>query len=119
MPRATNAQLPTGTVTFLFTDIEGSTRLLTQMGDRYTEVLAGHAEIMRSAIINNGGTEVATEGDSFFAAFSSATEALAAAATAQRTLAASRWPEGRRSGYAWACTPARGGSVATTTWGWT
>jgi predicted ATPase/class 3 adenylate cyclase len=94
MPPATNAQLPTGTVTFLFTDIEGSTRLLTQMGDRYAEVLASHAEIMRSAIINNGGTEVATEGDSFFAAFSSATEALAAAATAQRTLAASRWPEG-------------------------
>jgi predicted ATPase/class 3 adenylate cyclase len=94
MPRATNAQLPTGTVTFLFTDIEGSTRLLTQMGDRYAEVLASHAEIMRSAIINNGGTEVATEGDSFFAAFSSATEALAAAATAQRTLAASQWPEG-------------------------
>ena len=94
MPPATNAQLPTGTVTFLFTDIEGSTRLLTQMGDGYAAVLARHAEIIRSAIVDHAGTEVDTEGDSFFAAFSSATEALAAATAAQRALATAQWPEG-------------------------
>jgi predicted ATPase/class 3 adenylate cyclase len=94
MPPAPNARLPTGTVTFLFTDIEGSTRLLTLVGEGYTELLARHAEIVRSAILNNGGTEVTTEGDSFFAAFSSATEAIAAAATAQRALATAPWPEG-------------------------
>jgi predicted ATPase/class 3 adenylate cyclase len=81
-------------VTFLFTDIEGSTRLLTQMGDGYSEVLARHSEIIRSGIVDHAGTEVATEGDSFFAAFSSATEALAAATAAQRALATAEWPQG-------------------------
>jgi class 3 adenylate cyclase len=81
-------------VTFLFTDIEGSTRILTLMGEGYAELLARHAEIMRSAIVDHSGTEVDTEGDSFFAAFSSATDGLAAAAEAQRALAAARWPEG-------------------------
>jgi predicted ATPase/class 3 adenylate cyclase len=94
MPSAADTSLPTGTVTFLFTDIEGSTRILTLMGEGYAELLARHAEIMRSAIVDHSGTEVATEGDSFFAAFSSATDGLAAAAEAQRALAAARWPEG-------------------------
>jgi class 3 adenylate cyclase len=61
--------LPTGTVTFLFTDIEGSTRLLRALGERYAEVLDGHHRLVREAIAGGGGTEVGTEGDSFFAAF--------------------------------------------------
>jgi predicted ATPase/class 3 adenylate cyclase len=91
---STRKALPTGTVTFLFTDIEGSTRILTLMADGYADLLDRHSQIMRSAIRENGGTEVTTEGDSFFAAFPSATDALAAAASAQRALAAARWPEG-------------------------
>lgn len=94
MPPAINAQLPTGTVTFLFTDIEGSTRILTLMGDRYAGLLARHAEIMRSAISGHGGAEVDTQGDSFFAAFQSAIDAVNAAVAAQRGLAATEWPEG-------------------------
>jgi len=93
--RASNRKaLPTGTVTFLFTDIEGSTRILTLMADAYTDLLDRHSQIMRSSIRENGGTEVTTEGDSFFAAFPSATNAVAAAVSAQRALAAAPWPEG-------------------------
>jgi predicted ATPase/class 3 adenylate cyclase len=94
MAAATDAQLPAGTVTFLFTDIEGSTRILTQMGDRYAGLLAAHADIMRSAIVSHGGAEVDTQGDSFFVAFPSAVEAVGAAATAQRAFAEAEWPEG-------------------------
>jgi predicted ATPase/class 3 adenylate cyclase len=94
MPPPIEAQLPTGTVTFLFTDIEGSTRILTLMGDRYAGLLARHAEIMRSAISSHGGAEVDTQGDSFFAAFPSAIDALGAAVAAQRGLAATQWPQG-------------------------
>jgi predicted ATPase/class 3 adenylate cyclase len=86
--------LPTGTVTFLFTDIEGSTRLLQRLGDRYREVVAPHGRILRQAIARGGGSEVGTEGDSFFAVFPSAGGALAAAVHAQRALAAQPWPEG-------------------------
>ena len=64
-------RLPTGTVTFLFTDIEGSTRLLQELGDRYGAVRDEHAAILRRAIRDGGGVEVSTEGDSFFAAFAS------------------------------------------------
>lgn len=78
--------LPTGTVTFLFTDIEGSTRLLQSLGDVYPAVLEGHARRMRRAIRENGGTEVSTEGDAFFAVFPSPTAAVAAAVAAQRSL---------------------------------
>jgi class 3 adenylate cyclase len=63
--------LPTGTVTFLFTDIEGSTRLLQDLGDRYGVVRNEHAAILRRAIRDGGSVEVSTEGDSFFAAFAS------------------------------------------------
>ena len=86
--------LPTGTVTFLFTDIEGSTRLLTALGDRYLEALERHNAILRSAIAGHVGCEVEREGDSFFAVFPSAVEAVAAAADAQRGLAAEPWAEG-------------------------
>jgi predicted ATPase/class 3 adenylate cyclase len=86
--------LPIGTVTFLFTDIEGSTRLLRQLGDRYREVVDGHGRILRQAIARGGGSEVGTEGDSFFAVFPSPGGALAAAVHAQRALAAQPWPNG-------------------------
>jgi class 3 adenylate cyclase len=76
--------LPTGTVTFLFTDIEGSTRLLQDLGDRYGEVRDAHAAILRRAIRDGHGVEVSTEGDSFFAAFASPAAAVRAAVAAQR-----------------------------------
>ncbi|HJV04499.1 MAG TPA: tetratricopeptide repeat protein [Actinomycetota bacterium] len=87
-------QLPTGTVTFLFTDIEGSTLLLRELGDRYAEVLEDHAEIVRGALEPEGGVEIGTEGDSFFAAFASPAAAVRAVIEAQRALAAHDWPEG-------------------------
>lgn len=86
--------LPTGTVTLLLTDIEGSTRLLHGVGDGYAEVLAAHREILRQAFEVNEGSEVDTQGDAFFVAFPGAPQALAAAVAAQRGLAAHRWPEG-------------------------
>jgi predicted ATPase/class 3 adenylate cyclase len=80
--------LPTGTVTFLFTDVEGSTRLLDELGaDRYTDVLAEHRRGLRKAFLAHGGVEVDTQGDAFFVAFASAPEALAAAGDAQAALA--------------------------------
>jgi predicted ATPase/class 3 adenylate cyclase len=84
--------LPTGTVTFLFTDIEGSTRLLETLGDGYTPVLERHHELLREAIAAGEGTEVSTEGDAFFAVFPSAPRAVAAATAAQRALAVEPWP---------------------------
>jgi predicted ATPase/class 3 adenylate cyclase len=78
--------LPTGTVTFLFTDIEGSTRLLHELGDRYSEVLADHRRAIREAVTLHGGVEVDTQGDAHFAAFARATDAAAAAAAAQEAL---------------------------------
>jgi predicted ATPase/class 3 adenylate cyclase len=84
--------LPTGTVTFLFTDIEGSTRLVQALGGAYADLLAEHCRIMRSAIGDAGGTEVGTEGDSFFAVFPSPRAAVVATVAAQRGLAAQHWP---------------------------
>ena len=71
--------LPTGTVTFLFTGIEGSTRLLHELGDAYAEALAEHRRVLREAFAGHGGAEVDTQGDAFFYAFRSANEAVAAA----------------------------------------
>src|SRR5256714_5371247 len=88
------AQLPTGTVTFLFTDIEGSTQLLRDLGDGYAAVWKQHQLIIREALAAAAGAEVGTEGDSFFAAFSSAPGAVRAAVAAQRGLAAHAWPAG-------------------------
>ena len=81
------AELPTGTVTFLFTDIEGSTKLLHELGDAYADVLAEHRRVLRNAFDEHGGVEVDTQGDAFFVAFARATDAVAAAAGAQRGLA--------------------------------
>ncbi len=79
--------LPTGTVTLLFTDIEGSTRLLDEIGDRsYANVLTEHRRALRDAFARHAGVEVDTQGDSFFVAFADAREALAAAAQAQGAL---------------------------------
>src|SRR5215204_1280911 len=93
MRAASETPLPTGTVTFLFTDIEGSTRLLTELGSEYEEVLDAHARILRKAIAAHGGVEVGTEGDAFFAAFPSAIEAVRAAVEAQRDLVRHAWPD--------------------------
>ena len=79
--------LPTGTVTLLFTDIEGSTRLLERLGDAYADTLDEHRRALREAFERHGGVEVGTEGDSFFVAFPSASGALAAARDGQDALA--------------------------------
>ena len=80
--------LPTGTVTFVFTDIEGSTRMLEELGaDAYGELLARHHEVCRAAWAAHGGVEVDTAGDAFFVAFPTASGALAAAVDAQEALA--------------------------------
>ena len=82
--------LPTGTVTFLFTDIEGSTKLLQEVGaDAYGAALADHRRLIRDVCARHGGVEVDTQGDSLFFAFSDAGEALTAAGEAQRSLASS------------------------------
>ena len=86
--------LPTGTVTFLFSDIEGSTRLARNLGEEWTRVLTEHRGLLRKAFAAHGGVEVSTEGDSFFVAFPTAVGAVTAAAAAQRALAAHAWPAG-------------------------
>ena len=88
------SELPTGTVTFLFTDVEGSTRLLRQLRERYGDVRAEHERLLREAFEAKGGQEIDTQGDSFFVAFRRARDAVAAAVAAQRALADHRWPEG-------------------------
>ena len=88
------SDLPTGTVTLLFSDIEGSTRLLQQLGERYADVLAECRHLLRQLFVQYHGSEVDTQGDAFFVAFARATDALAAAAAIQRALAERAWPEG-------------------------
>ena len=85
---------PTGTVTLLFSDVEGSTRLLDRLGtERYEEVLQLHRRLLREAFARHDGYEVGTEGDAFFVAFASAPGAVAAAGEGQQALAAAKWPE--------------------------
>ncbi len=86
-------ELPTGTLTLLFSDIEGSTRLLQQLGERYAGVLVDCRHLLRSTFAQHHGHEVDTQGDAFFVAFARATDAVAAAVTAQRALFAHAWPE--------------------------
>jgi predicted ATPase/class 3 adenylate cyclase len=86
--------LPTGTLTFLFTDIEGSTRLLQRLGAAYPGVLEDHNRRMRGAFAAHGGVEVGTEGDSFFVVFRAASAGVAAAADAQRALGRNGWASG-------------------------
>ena len=88
------ATLPGGTVTFLFTDIEGSTRLLQELGDAYGEVVRDHRLLLRESLGDKGGTEVDTQGDAFFYSFPRARDAVAGAVAAQRALAAHEWPGG-------------------------
>src|SRR5262245_14576686 len=90
------SELHVGTVTFLFTDIEGSTRLLKQLGGGYGELLAEQERILRAAFAAHGGQVVDTQGDSFFVSFRTAKDAVAAAVDAQRDLEAHAWPEGAR-----------------------
>ncbi len=87
------SELPTGTVTFVFTDIEGSTALLDRLGDRYGEVLFAHYALLRGVWEAHGGVEVRTEGDAFFVAFSSASRAVAATMAGQAALAGHAWPQ--------------------------
>jgi class 3 adenylate cyclase len=87
------ASLPAGTVTFLFSDIEGSTRLLQQLGDGYGDLVAQHRRLIRQAAASADGTEIDTQGDSFFFSFMRARDAVAAALDAQQRLGAAEWPE--------------------------
>jgi class 3 adenylate cyclase len=106
--------LPAGSVTFWFSDIEGSTRLVKTLRDGYAEVLAEHRRLVRAAIAAHGGHEVDTQGDAFFAAFAGAKQAVLSALEVQRVLAAHPWPGGAQvrvrigihTGYA---VPAGGG----------
>ncbi|MDQ3121281.1 MAG: adenylate/guanylate cyclase domain-containing protein, partial [Actinomycetota bacterium] len=85
--------LPSGTVTFVFTDIEGSTELLKQLGSSYGDILASHRRIVRETFVAANGIEIDTQGDAFFFAFPRARDAVAAAVRAQRAHAAHEWRE--------------------------
>ena len=87
------AELPSGAITFLFTDIEGSTQLLKQLRERYSGVLVEHQRLLRAAFTAHGGLEVDSQGDSFFVAFASAREALLAAVEGQLALRSHSWPD--------------------------
>jgi predicted ATPase/class 3 adenylate cyclase/DNA-binding CsgD family transcriptional regulator len=87
-------ELPTGTVTLLFCDIEGSTHLLQQVGNRYASLLMESRHLLRTAFQQWNGHEVDTQGDAFFVAFARTTDAISAAVDAQRALARHSWPEG-------------------------
>jgi class 3 adenylate cyclase len=88
------SQLPSGTVTFVFSDIEGSTGLLKQLGEGYDAVLSSHRRLMRETFTERGGVEIDTQGDAFFFAFPRARDAVEAAVEAQRAHAAHEWPDG-------------------------
>jgi predicted ATPase/class 3 adenylate cyclase len=88
--------LPSGTVSLLFSDIEGSTLLLNRLGSGYAEALDGHRKVLRKAWADCGGTELGTEGDSFFVVFTTAADAVEAAAQVQRELAEYPWPGDER-----------------------
>jgi class 3 adenylate cyclase len=87
-------ELPGGTVTFTFTDIEGSTELLKRLGDEYRAVLTSHRRIVRDIFTARDGIEIDTQGDAFFFAFPRARDAVTAAVEAQRAHAAATWPQG-------------------------
>ena len=86
-------ELPTGTVTFLISDIEGSTRLAAKLGPDWPAVLEEHASLIRKAVTSEGGVEVSTEGDSFFCVFVDPAAALRAAVGVVRSMATHSWPE--------------------------
>jgi class 3 adenylate cyclase len=86
--------LPSGTVTFVFSDVEGSTGLLKRLGERYGDVIDEHRRIVRETFGAHGGVEIDTQGDSFFYAFARARDAVAAAVDVQRAHADHAWPDG-------------------------
>ena len=88
------SELPSGTVTFLFTDIEGSTALLKRLGDRYGDVLDEHRRLLQETFEAAGGKEVDSQGDASFFAFERAKDAVAAAVEARRAFARHEWPDG-------------------------
>src|SRR5262249_12596626 len=88
------SSLPSGTVTFLFTDIEGSTALLRELGDRYADVLGRERSILRETLTDAGGQEIDTQGDAFFFSFTRARDAVVGAVAAQRALAENDWLDG-------------------------
>jgi class 3 adenylate cyclase len=88
--------LPSGTVTFVFSDIEGSTGLLKRLGDGYGELIAEHRRIVRDALGAHDGVEIDTQGDSFFYAFARARDAVAGAVAVQRAHAEREWPGGEQ-----------------------
>ncbi|MDQ1449421.1 MAG: hypothetical protein QOC79_2392 [Actinomycetota bacterium] len=90
----TDRALPTGTLTFLFTDLEGSTRLLHDLGASYGELLETHRRLIRDAVYAHGGIEFGTGGDAIYVVFDSAADSVAAAGAAQLALAAQEWPGG-------------------------
>lgn len=91
MGASTPVELPAGVVTLLFSDIEGSTRLLRELGDAYGEVLADHHRLLREVWLGHGGVEIGTGGDAFFVAFPDPEQAVRAAVAAQRALRAHEW----------------------------
>jgi hypothetical protein len=101
------AELPRGTVTLVFTDIEGSTRLLASLGSRYETVLADHRRILRAAFSSHAGIEVDTQGDALFYAFARAQDAVAGAVEAQQfcppMTSESEWSSGSGWRIAWGC----------------
>ena len=90
--RSSVARLPAGVVTFIMTDIEGSTRLLRELGEVYAELLTTHQALLRGTFIEHRGVEVDAEGDALFFVFADAQEAVAACLEAQRALANHSWP---------------------------
>ena len=87
--------MPTGTVTFLFSDVEGSTKLVQEIDAAgYRDLLERHQGLLRAAFTAHGGVELGTEGDSFFVVFRDAPSAVAAAVDAQRALQSAAWPQG-------------------------
>ena len=90
------SELPTGTVSLLFSDIEGSTVLLSRLGAAYVAALDGQRLVLRKAWKDHGGMELGTEGDSFFVVFTTAEAAVKAATQAQQELAAFEWPGGQQ-----------------------
>jgi hypothetical protein len=116
------ADLPSGTVTLLFTDIAGSTQLLRRLGDAYAGVLAAHQRLLREAFAAHDGHEVDTQGDAFFVAFPRAVDAVAAAVAAQRARSTYPWPDSAavrvRNGSRASTIRTATGTGAAGAWGW-
>jgi class 3 adenylate cyclase len=98
--------LPSGTVTFVFSDIEGSTGLLKQLGDGYGQLISEHRRLVREAFGRHDGSEIDTQGDAFFFAFARSRDAVAAAVDAQRAHAKHEWPAGAVARVRMGSTPA-------------